>query len=132
MLTDTFDYSESLLNDLRTYSKEQVQDSILTDNSYMGRMVRAWLVEKNGPDLLPFQSELVDELSERIESQSDYLTDLTADQMENGIFRIVLLEVERAKFLLRSYLRARLNKVISICIFLLRMILICVYYAGLD
>ncbi|EGN97452.1 hypothetical protein SERLA73DRAFT_184163 [Serpula lacrymans var. lacrymans S7.3] len=71
--------------------------------------------ERHAPDILPAQEELLSRLLDHIRSQSDTVLTLRADpsSSEEEHFRIMLAqtEVERVKFIVRSYLRTRLYKI---------------------
>ncbi|KAJ8472480.1 hypothetical protein ONZ45_g16635 [Pleurotus djamor] len=79
------------------------------------QLIRLWMNERHAPDILPVQEHLLAGILDHIRHQSDAVqllrSDPDASQEEH--FRIVLVqtEIERIKFIVRSYLRTRLFKI---------------------
>ncbi|RKP00415.1 hypothetical protein CXG81DRAFT_6226, partial [Caulochytrium protostelioides] len=71
-----------------------------------------WMNERQAPELLPYETDLVDALSSAIEDQTDAIAAMGGDPASDPL-RAVLhdQELERLKFMLRAYLRARLAKI---------------------
>jgi len=73
--------------------------------------------EKMSPELLPYQLKLVDSLCHQIASQEKKLANQQArnqqhlDADERFYSIIHRMELERVKFVLKTYLRARLAKI---------------------
>ncbi|KIJ67197.1 hypothetical protein HYDPIDRAFT_84724 [Hydnomerulius pinastri MD-312] len=71
--------------------------------------------ERHAPDILPTEEDLLSRLLDHIRSQSETVQLLRSDpsSSEEEHFRIMLAqtEVERVKFIVRSYLRTRLFKI---------------------
>ncbi|KIM30465.1 hypothetical protein M408DRAFT_7549 [Serendipita vermifera MAFF 305830] len=78
-------------------------------------LMRRWMDERLAPDLLPWQGELVAEILEMLQSQNEIAAQLQGNvnttEEEHFAVMLVQTEVERVKFVLRSYLRSRLNKI---------------------
>ncbi|RDL29935.1 putative SLD5 Part of GINS, replication multiprotein complex [Venustampulla echinocandica] len=77
-------------------------------------LTRAWINERGTTELLPWpQDNLIDRISTRIKSQVERIEQLTGDMDPTTNFTLIILqtELERWKFLTRSYLRARLSKI---------------------
>ncbi|KXS98819.1 hypothetical protein AC578_2056 [Pseudocercospora eumusae] len=76
-------------------------------------LTRAWINERTSPELLPYPNHLITHFSTSISSQIAKIEDLTSAQDPASNFTLVILqtELERMKFLLRSYLRTRIAKV---------------------
>jgi GINS complex subunit 4 len=81
-------------------------------------LTRAWVNERTSPELLPYPASLVERVTDRIKQQvrkDDVLSYAKADrsQCRKSNFTLVILqtELERFKFLVRSFLRARIAKV---------------------
>ncbi|EME84540.1 uncharacterized protein MYCFIDRAFT_195556 [Pseudocercospora fijiensis CIRAD86] len=76
-------------------------------------LTRAWINERTSPELLPYPNDLITRFSTSISSQIAKIEDLTSAQDPASNFTLVILqtELERMKFLLRSYLRTRIAKV---------------------
>lgn len=79
------------------------------------QLIRHWMNERHSPDILPNEGELLAGLLDHIRSQSETVQLLRTDpsSSEEEHFRIMLVqtEVERVKFIVRSYLRTRLFKI---------------------
>ncbi|KAH9939770.1 GINS complex Sld5 component [Epithele typhae] len=79
------------------------------------QLIRHWMNERHAPDILPGQEMLLGRLLDHISKQSSDVELLRADpdSSEEEHFRIMLVqtEVERVKFVIRSYIRTRLHKI---------------------
>ncbi|GBE85883.1 DNA replication complex GINS protein [Sparassis crispa] len=78
-------------------------------------LVRHWMNERHAPDILPGQEALLGRLLDHVRKQASDVQNLRADPeaYEEEHFRIVLVqtEIERVKFVVRAYVRARLHKI---------------------
>jgi len=72
---------------------------------------RAWRNEKAAPEILHFESELI----QRSREQIQLLEETVEEFMENGVDDLVVslyqMDLDRTLFLMRSYLRIRLQKI---------------------
>ncbi|KAI0739431.1 GINS complex Sld5 component [Daedaleopsis nitida] len=79
------------------------------------QLIRHWMNERHAPDILPGQEMLLGRLLDHITKQSSDVELLRADpdSSEEEHFRIMLVqtEIERVKFVIRSYVRTRLHKI---------------------
>ncbi|KAK0529013.1 GINS complex subunit [Tilletia horrida] len=79
------------------------------------KLSRAWMEERGAPDLLYWKGDVVDGVIDQIEQQVTILDSLLADpstsQEEHFRLSLVQLDVERARWLLKAYLRTRLRKI---------------------
>ncbi|KAH8105258.1 GINS complex Sld5 component [Cristinia sonorae] len=79
------------------------------------QLIRHWMNERHAPDILPGQELLLGRLLDHIGKQTNDVRLLREDpdSSEDEHFRIMLVqtEVERVKFVIRSYIRTRLHKV---------------------
>ncbi|KAK7681800.1 hypothetical protein QCA50_015147 [Cerrena zonata] len=79
------------------------------------QLIRHWMNERHSPDILPGQEVLLGNLLDHIRKQTDDVQLLRADpgSSEDEHFRIMLVhtEIERVKFVIRSYIRTRLHKI---------------------
>ncbi|PNS17527.1 hypothetical protein CAC42_8070 [Sphaceloma murrayae] len=75
-------------------------------------LTRAWVTERTTPELLPYPTDLIARISTRIASQIAKIEDLTSSMDPTSNFALVVIqtELERVKFLVRSFLRARIGK----------------------
>ena len=82
---------------------------------YQG-LKRAWFDEQNAPILLKFKSDLVERFSNLISSREAEIDEAEKEANESGdgtemlLMSIAREELNRAKYVLRSYLRARIKK----------------------
>ncbi|KAI9216402.1 hypothetical protein BC828DRAFT_393620 [Blastocladiella britannica] len=99
---------------------EETQTTTITHGnglSNLDLLTRAWISERFAPELLPFATDPVADLSELMEYQvCVYLHLADAEQTVESILQS--MELERAKFVLRSYLRTRLHKIEAYVLFL--------------
>ncbi|KAH9847085.1 GINS complex Sld5 component [Lenzites betulinus] len=87
----------------------------LAEETPFQQLIRHWMNERHAPDVLPGQEMLLGRLLDHIRKQSNDVALLRADpdSSEEEHFRIMLVqtEVERVKFVIRSYIRTRLHKI---------------------
>ncbi|OJT05862.1 DNA replication complex GINS protein sld5 [Trametes pubescens] len=87
----------------------------LAEETPFQQLIRHWMNERHAPDILPGQEMLLGRLLDHIRKQSNDVELLRADpdSSEEEHFRIMLVqtEVERVKFVIRSYIRTRLHKI---------------------
>jgi len=76
-------------------------------------LTRSWIAERAAPEILPYQSALLERLMERIRHQIEFVENETGNLDPTTNFRLILIqtELERVKYLVRSYLRARIHKI---------------------
>ena len=76
------------------------------------RAQTAWLNERAAPELLPYEGVLVAELEAAVADQQQLVQARNADDTVKAFMgNLYFMEIERIKYLLRSYLRTRLTKV---------------------
>jgi hypothetical protein len=83
-------------------------------------LTRCWVAERTAPELLPWPEDIVERVLERIRAQIELVEEQTGSLEPKTNFRLIVIqtEVERFKFLVRSFLRARLRKVSCVLFFL--------------
>ncbi|QPH00806.1 GINS complex subunit [Epichloe festucae Fl1] len=77
-------------------------------------LTRRWVAERSAPELLEWPSDgLFERVSDRIKAQIEKVEDLTGDMDPKTNFTLIVIqtELERYKFLVRSYLRVRIAKI---------------------
>ncbi|OAL01431.1 GINS complex, Sld5 component [Phaeosphaeriaceae sp. SRC1lsM3a] len=76
-------------------------------------LTRCWVAERVAPEILPWPSDLMDRVSARIRRQIESVEDQTGNMDPKTNFRLIIVqtELERFKFLVRSFVRARLKKI---------------------
>lgn len=76
------------------------------------QMIAFWSNERLSPILLAYNKEYVDGLTSLIEEQTLEIERINEENDKDLLFITILqTEVERIKFILRSYLRCRLGKI---------------------
>lgn len=80
----------------------------LTAQSALLAIEEAWLNEKFAPEILPHQSDLVDCMLQQITHMEENMKRLAKGDLRLMIHR---MELDRIKFVISSYLRARLEKI---------------------
>ncbi|KAI7892872.1 uncharacterized protein EV154DRAFT_503244 [Mucor mucedo] len=81
------------------------------------QLMLVWMNERNAPELLPYERTLVEPLIDAIEKQAEYIMDKVDDKLMIMIFQT---EIERIKYLIKSYLRTRLFKMEKYSLYILR------------
>ncbi|PUU81323.1 hypothetical protein B9Z19DRAFT_1113511 [Tuber borchii] len=84
-------------------------------------LTQSWIAERSAPEILPFQTALLERLMERIRQQIELVETQTGNLDPKTNFCLILIqtELERVKFLVRSYLRARIHKIDKHSIYIL-------------
>lgn len=87
---------------------EEHEEEELTAQSALLAIEEAWLNEKFAPEILPHQSDLVDCMLQQITHMEENIK-----RLEKGDLRVMIhkMELDRIKFVISSYLRARLEKI---------------------
>ncbi|KAI8995238.1 GINS complex Sld5 component [Trametes punicea] len=102
-------------DELRRGGRQAVIPQELAEETPFQQLIRHWMNERHAPDILPGQETLLGRLLDHIRKQSNDVELLRADpdSSEEEHFRIMLVqtEVERVKFVIRSYIRTRLHKI---------------------
>ncbi|KAI9031369.1 hypothetical protein DFJ74DRAFT_655498 [Hyaloraphidium curvatum] len=96
---------------------DDVLDAAVSDEQ---RLTQAWINERCAPALLPFQRDVVENLREALELQENRLdSEQSRDVNADVVASLCQEEMERIKFVLRSYLRTRIHKIEAYCKFIL-------------
>ncbi|KAL7821711.1 hypothetical protein V8C44DRAFT_315502 [Trichoderma aethiopicum] len=77
-------------------------------------LTRLWVAERSAPELLNWPADgLFERVNSKIKSQIERIEDMTGDMDPKTNFALIVIqtELERYKFLVRSYLRTRIAKV---------------------
>jgi len=74
-------------------------------------LMKSWINERCSPDILPYDN-LVNDLLEQLEVQSEII-ESNKNENVNAAFQNMLCqqEMDRVKFIIKNYLRTRLNKI---------------------
>ncbi|TDL16299.1 GINS complex, Sld5 component [Rickenella mellea] len=87
----------------------------LPKESDLQELLRLWQNERHAPEILPSNGELLSRVLDQIRRQSDDANALRRDanlsEEEHYMTMLVQTEVERVKFIIRSYIRTRLFKI---------------------
>ncbi|KAI8821680.1 uncharacterized protein EV422DRAFT_427775 [Fimicolochytrium jonesii] len=111
MDTDSpFEFDEELEDPSTSYFNDDVRT-----------LTQWWVNERCAPEILPYQDELVRSLLEMVEAQTSILETKTSDTADGAFLNVLYQqEMERIKFVIRSYLRTRLAKIQKYTAFFLR------------
>ncbi|KAF9005088.1 hypothetical protein BDQ17DRAFT_1353767 [Cyathus striatus] len=86
-----------------------------TNETSLEKLMRHWMNERHAPDILPAQQELLSSVLDHLRRQSEAVQLLRGDPStsDEEHLRIMLVqtEIERVKFIIRSYVRTRLYKI---------------------
>ncbi|KAI9673912.1 MAG: GINS complex subunit [Caeruleum heppii] len=76
-------------------------------------LTRAWISERVAPEILPYPEALMQRTMDRIRRQIELVEMQTGDMDPRTNFRLIIIqtELERFKYLIRSFLRARIAKI---------------------
>ncbi|CAO3592006.1 unnamed protein product [Absidia cylindrospora] len=111
---------DSFSNDTQNYSSLYADTSEYTVDS-IESLTRSWMNERNAPELLPYEKHLVDTLIEMVEDQANIVMDEMTSSLDNKFASMVYqTELERIRYLIKSYLRTRLFKIEKYTLELLR------------
>ncbi|OWM71093.1 DNA replication complex GINS protein SLD5 isoform X2 [Punica granatum] len=72
---------------------------------------RAWRNEKAAPEILRYETHLIYRVSKQIELLEGTVDDFTEDGVDPLMISLYQMDLDRIQFLLRSYLRIRLQKI---------------------
>jgi GINS complex subunit 4 len=75
------------------------------------KLMRAWVNERCAPVLLPYASDVVAIVQGRMQRLEQHLSEKTDDEQFQKWATYHALELDRIRFLLKSYLRCRLVKI---------------------
>ncbi|KAI9789866.1 MAG: GINS complex subunit [Piccolia ochrophora] len=75
-------------------------------------LTRAWVAERAAPEVLQYPAALMERTMERVRKQIELVELQTGNMDPKTNFRLIIVqtELERFKFLIRSFLRARMAK----------------------
>ncbi|KAH7410295.1 hypothetical protein DE146DRAFT_345970 [Phaeosphaeria sp. MPI-PUGE-AT-0046c] len=92
---------------------EVAVDTTPQETRDLQELTRCWVAERVAPELLPWPSDLMDRVSSRIRRQIESVEDQTGNMDPKTNFKLIIVqtELERFKFLVRSFVRARLKKI---------------------
>ncbi|KAL9101780.1 MAG: hypothetical protein Q9163_002999 [Psora crenata] len=83
------------------------------DTRDLQELTRAWVTERSAPELLPWPEPLMERMLGRIQKQIQLVEEQTGNPDPKANFRLIIVqtELERFKYLVRCFLRARLAKI---------------------
>ncbi|KAL2271218.1 hypothetical protein VTJ83DRAFT_589 [Remersonia thermophila] len=88
--------------------------SVPLEKRDLQELTRAWVAERSAPELLPWPSHgFFERINDNIKRQIERVEDMTGDMDPKTNFALIVIqtELERYRYLVRSYLRARLAKI---------------------
>ncbi|KAF2800592.1 GINS complex, Sld5 component [Melanomma pulvis-pyrius CBS 109.77] len=88
-------------------------DAVPRETRDLQELTRAWVAERVAPELLPHPEALMERVLGRIRKQIELVEDQTGNMDPRANFTLIVVqtELERFKFLVRSFLRARIKKI---------------------
>ncbi|KAJ3556551.1 hypothetical protein NPX13_g10110 [Xylaria arbuscula] len=93
---------------------DPASQSIPPETRDLQALTRAWVAERSSPELLHWPADgLFERMNDRIKQQIERVEEMTGDMDPKTNFALIVIqtELERFKYLVRSYLRARIAKV---------------------
>ena len=100
------DYND---NDIDIDMEEETQH---VENEICKRLHRHWTQERNCPELLEYDSSLVEELKEQFEERQEWIDRLegSSESVDALMATLAQLDLDRSKFVLSDWLSRRLDK----------------------
>jgi GINS complex subunit 4 len=93
---------------MKTNKQDYLNELEVENNiSHIEILKKNFISERFSPDILPYQKNSVEFLLNGIEKQQETLN----NEQDPKIVNLKLIEIERLKYLISSYLRTRLQKV---------------------
>jgi len=90
-----------------------------SEDNIIARLKNAWRNERFSPELLPSEQVLIDRVMQSVETQERHIEEQWEKASSDDTVRITLglqqSELDRVRFMLRSYLRTRIQKVEKFC-----------------
>jgi len=83
----------------------------------LAKLKRAWVNERNAPEILPYLEELMEDMKEQVRNQQ-HVADDKDGEGKALVANLLQMEVERVNFLLVQYHRVRLKKIERYILFL--------------
>ncbi|KAL1646354.1 GINS complex subunit [Diplodia intermedia] len=104
---------DDILAEVSRDSPAQQHDQAARD---LQDLTRLWVAERVAPEILPYPDALMERVLDRVRRQIEVVEEQTGNMDPKTNFRLILYqtELERFKFLVRSFLRARIAKSASI------------------
>ncbi|KAL7798533.1 hypothetical protein V8C37DRAFT_368183 [Trichoderma ceciliae] len=93
---------------------DPVSHGIPLETRDLQALTRLWVAERSAPELLNWPANgLFERVNSKIKSQIEKIEDMTGDMDPKTNFALIVIqtELERYKFLVRSYLRTRIAKI---------------------
>ncbi|KAI9253825.1 hypothetical protein BDA99DRAFT_562785 [Phascolomyces articulosus] len=120
-LSSSLNEFSSSLQDTQIFEGASIADGFLESDDTIKQLTNAWMNERNSPELLTYKGYLVNELVEALDFQANRIleTPMTThqDKLNSMLYQN---EIERIKFIIKSYLRTRLHKIEKCTLDLLR------------
>ncbi|KAH6650699.1 DNA replication complex GINS protein SLD5 [Chaetomium tenue] len=88
--------------------------SIPQEKRDLQELTRAWIAERSAPELLAWPADgLFERINDNIKQQIEKVEEMTGDMDPKTNFALIVIqtELERYRYLVRSYLRARIAKI---------------------
>ncbi|MCJ1303547.1 GINS complex subunit, partial [Hypocenomyce scalaris] len=88
-------------------------DAVPQETRDLQELTRAWVTERSAPEILPWPESLMERIMDRVRQQIELVETQTGNMDPKTNFRLIIIqtELERFKFLVRSFLRARVAKI---------------------
>ncbi|KAF2688079.1 GINS complex, Sld5 component [Lentithecium fluviatile CBS 122367] len=88
-------------------------ETIPQETRDLQELTRCWVAERVAPEILAWPVELMERVLDRVRRQIELVEDQTGNMDPKTNFKLIVIqtELERFKFLVRSFLRARIAKI---------------------
>ncbi|KAF2204933.1 GINS complex, Sld5 component [Delitschia confertaspora ATCC 74209] len=92
---------------------EVTADAVPQETRDLQELTRCWVAERVAPELLVWPESLMERVLARVRSQIELVEEQTGNMDPKTNFKLIIIqtELERFKFLVRSFLRTRIAKI---------------------
>ncbi|KAG8532637.1 uncharacterized protein KY384_002514 [Bacidia gigantensis] len=105
--------STDLVMDIEDILASVDDHALPTETTEVQQLARLWVAERSAPEIFPWPAALMDRMLERIKQQIEVVEEQTGNADPRANFHLIIIqtELERFKYLVRSFLRTRIAKI---------------------
>ncbi|RUS23201.1 hypothetical protein BC937DRAFT_90785 [Endogone sp. FLAS-F59071] len=108
---ESLEYKDSIIDHRKITQNDSMSFHALPEDKDTDLM-QHWINERNAPEILEYKKDIIDHLMQLLEEKAALVQkDLFASVDSKFMCMLYQMEMERVKFLIRSYLRTRLSKI---------------------
>ena len=105
-----FEISQDMIltGDLSRENIERLQENLNPRVIRLGSIARS---EANAPEILPYEEELVDDITEAIRNQRENIESIQTNSGSKFTVELYKMDLDRVQYMLKKYLRTRVLKI---------------------